>query len=107
VIVNEQGEPERMVGVCADISDRKQADRALRESEERFRTLANSAPVLIWVNDGEGAVFVNQSYLDFLGRRQDEIIGLEWAGFIHPEDRETYLQAYRTASDAGVPFEAK
>jgi PAS domain S-box-containing protein len=107
VIVNEHGEPERLVGICADVTDRKQADRALRESEERFRTLANSAPVLIWVNDPDGTIFVNQSYLDFLGVQRSAVLGFGWAGHVHPDDREDYLKAYHDATERQAPFEAR
>ena len=54
--------------VVSDISDRKLAERKIAESEERFRSIANSAPVLIWVTGVDGKrEFVNQAYLDFMG----------------------------------------
>jgi len=81
--------------VARNISYRKKAEQALRESEERFRTIADSAPVLIWVTDGSDCTFVNRAYLDFLGLYdQTEVSGNNWARFLHPEDRARYMEAY-------------
>jgi PAS domain S-box-containing protein len=80
----------------------------LGESEERFRTIANSAPVLIWMNDESGAVFVNKAYLDFIGvERQVDVRGFDWTQFVHPEDREGYVHAYLGAVRANLLFEAE
>src|SRR5215470_6866519 len=67
---------------------------ALRKSEERFRTLADNAPVLIWVNSPTGCEFVNREYLEFLGVGEAEVLGDKWAEFVHPEDLEDYVKAY-------------
>jgi PAS domain S-box-containing protein len=73
----------------------KKIERSLRESETRFKTLADSAPVLMWMNDREGAQFVNRAYLEFLGVSDPVEVGeYDWAAFVHPEDRHRYLQAF-------------
>jgi PAS domain S-box-containing protein len=71
--------------------------RAVQESEQRFRTLADSAPVLIWVNGAEGCEYVNRSYLEFFGAGEVDVRGYDWTRFVHPEDREAYLQGYGAA----------
>lgn len=102
------GEFAGYIGSCIDIAERKRAEEALRESEERFRVLANGAPVLIWVNGLEGCEFVNRAYLEFLDVSSDvEVQRYNWAQFIHPEDRERYVGAYLDCFSRHAPFEAQ
>ena len=73
--------------VVSDISERKIAERRIAESEARFRSIANSAPVLIWVTGAEGKrEFVNQAYLDFLGLTDAEALDFDWRRALHPDD---------------------
>jgi PAS domain S-box-containing protein len=75
--------------VCTfiDISERRAAAEALRESENRFRQIADSAPVPMWVTrlDRKRA-FVNRAYVDFLGISYDEAVDFDWRHVIHPDD---------------------
>ena len=93
--------------ILRDISERQQALENLRESEERFRNLANTAPVLIWVNGVEGCEFVNRSYLDFLGVSDVDVRHYDWARFVHPDDRDGYVKAYLDATAMQGQFEAQ
>lgn len=94
--------------ILRDITVRKRMEEELRESEGRFRAIADTAPVLMWLNDPQGCVFVNRAYLDFLGLDQQiDVRGYEWAHYIHPDDRETYLTAYRNAAGHRAPFRAE
>ncbi|MEP1079434.1 PAS domain S-box protein [Leptolyngbya sp. PL-A3] len=96
------------VGAAQDISDRKRAEAALRESEERFRVLADCAPSLIWLNGADGGCeFVNQAYLDFFGKTLEEIQGFGWQVDLHPDDAEPYVSAYLEALQEHKPFQAK
>jgi len=71
-----------------DISRRKRAEAELRESEARFRALADSAPSLIWMAGADGScTYVNRPWLAFTGRTLEQSLGDGWAGSIHPEDR--------------------
>ncbi|RED24447.1 PAS domain S-box-containing protein/diguanylate cyclase (GGDEF)-like protein/hemerythrin-like metal-binding protein [Rhodopseudomonas thermotolerans] len=65
---------------------------ALMESERRFRMLSDEAPSLIWVSGRSGQrCFVNKAWYDFVGIDQTAATDIDWAGFVHPEDRERYL----------------
>ena len=73
--------------VVTDITQRKLAERAIAESEARFRAIANSAPVLIWVTGANGTrEFVNQAYLDFFGATYQEALAFDWRHALHPDD---------------------
>jgi two-component system CheB/CheR fusion protein len=94
--------------VAHDITERKREERVLRESEGRFRALADSAPVLVWMQDALGCLFVNRAYLDFLGLDDQAVLcGYDWEQYIHPEDREAYVSAYLDCVARRAPFDAE
>jgi PAS domain S-box-containing protein len=103
-----QGRLTGAVSILEDVTQRQRAEQALRESEERFRSLADGAPVPIWLNGLEGCEFVNRAYLDFIGvDSQLDVQGYDWASFVHPEDREGYVNAYLECLARRAPFEAQ
>jgi PAS domain S-box-containing protein len=88
--------------------ERARAEDALRESEERFRNLADSAPVLIWVNDLEGTVYVNRQYLEFVGTGEvKDISKFDWTQFVHPDDYDNYVGGYTRAFERRDNFFAQ
>lgn len=96
-VKNELGEY-RIFGISEDITEQKRTTEALRESEERFRKLADEAPVLIWMNDANrSGTFVNQYCLEFTGRSTEELLGERWAEGIHPEDKQRCFEIYLLA----------
>ena len=100
------GKPAGIAHVSRDIRERKRAEAELRESEQRFKALADSAPVLIWIMGPEGAQFCNQAYRDFIGAAADSALaGNGWTDYIFPADRERYLGAYYQAIERREPFE--
>jgi PAS domain S-box-containing protein len=73
--------------VVSDVSERKLAEVKIAESEARFRSIANSAPVLIWVTGADGKrEFVNEAYLDFLGLAYADALDFDWRKALHPDD---------------------
>jgi PAS domain S-box-containing protein len=87
---------------------RKRAEEALRESEERFRNMADTAPVMIWMSDrDEQFVYVNRQWLDFSGRSFEEELGEGWANGLHPDDYEACLKTYGAAFRLRKPFTAE
>jgi len=89
-----------------DATHRVEALEAVRRSEEVFRTIANSAPVLIWMSGTDKLVtFLNARWLAFTGRTLDEELGEGWASGVHPDDLDRCLETYSNAFDARVEFE--
>jgi PAS domain S-box-containing protein len=94
-----------VLGVIADVTDRVQAEQALAESERRFRLMADSAPVLMWMAGVDKlCTDFNKEWLRFTGRTMEQELGEGWTENVHPEDRERCLQAYGFAFDAKRPF---
>ncbi|NEO99270.1 MAG: PAS domain S-box protein [Symploca sp. SIO2E9] len=88
----------RHLSVMRDITQRQQAEAALRQSEARFHLMADSAPVLMWMTDAEGdCTFFNQPWLSFTGRNLDQEIGHGWIENVHPEDIENCQDTYSLA----------
>ena len=96
-----------LIVASSDVTERVAAQMALRESENRFRTLADSSPVLIWVNGLDGCEFVNRSYLEFLGRSNDEVMNMDWTTAVHPSDIAGYVDTYSRAFDRQSMFETQ
>lgn len=100
-----EGSPDTVIGFVLDVSDRKQAEAALRESEARFRYMADTAPVLIWMAGPDKLCnYFNQPWLNFTGRTLAQELGTGWTEGIHPDDLERCLYTYTTSSDARQEF---
>jgi PAS domain S-box-containing protein len=99
----------RVIGaskVARDITAQKDAERALRESEERFRVITDASPVLVWMSGTDKLCFYfNKGWLDFVGRTLEQESGNGWTENVHPEDFDNCLQIYVNNFDARRPFE--
>ena len=88
----------RLVGADIDVTDQMLAQATLRESEERFRLIADSAPVPMWVTKLDRTrLFANQAYVDFVGLPYEEAIKFDWRKILHPDDHA----AHRPGIDCG------
>lgn len=105
---NEKNEPLRMVGTHVDISVSKRAEDARRESESRFRVLADGAPVVLFVDGPDGGVqFVNRTYCEYFGITAEEVEGGKWQPLLHPDDAAEYVDKFMSAVRTHVPFRAE
>ncbi len=108
VVPDFDGKPYCHVVHVENITERKQAKEALLESEERFRSMADGCPTLIWVTDAEGGGrFANRAYQDFCGRSNGQVEGSKWQELLHPEDVQAYVQEFRRVVQAQMPFRAE
>ena len=108
VFLDDSGQPVRMAGVNLDISERKQAEALLRESEERFRNVADTAPVMIWVSGPDKLrTFFNKGWLDFTGKNMDQELGNGWADGVHPGDLDRCYATYSSSFDARQSFKVE
>jgi len=105
VISDLQVATERVRRADAEVARRREAETVLRDSERRFRTLADAAPVMIWASGLDKlCTYVNRPWLDFTGRPIDAELGSGWAENLHPDDVARCLATYHEAFDNRRPF---
>jgi PAS domain S-box-containing protein len=103
--VEEHAGPHHLA-MIEDIARRKQAEEAMRESEQRFHTMADTAPVLIWMADSDKVrTYFNQVWLDYTGRMLKQERGNGWMDGVYPEDFDRCLKTYGEAFDRREPFQ--
>jgi len=88
-----------------DITERRRTEDALRESEERFRIMADGCPTLMWVTNAQGGgQFINRAYREFCGTSAEQAEGNRWQSWIHPDDAPEYVRAFEHAVREHTPF---
>ncbi len=91
--------------LAAVIEERTKGEAQLRESEERFRIVADAAPVSIWMSGVDKlCTFFNKTWLEFTGHSLEQETGNGWAEGVYPNDLQRYLKTYSEAFDARKPF---
>ncbi|MEO5808634.1 MAG: PAS domain-containing protein [Sphingomicrobium sp.] len=104
--VDADGRVVGIVMIVQDLTGQRAAEVALRESEARFRRIADSAPAPMWVTRVDGSRdFVNEAYVEFFGFAPEEVGQHDWQKALHPDDAEQYIAGYKAGSASGVTFE--
>ncbi len=107
-LFNDAGEVEALSAILSDISKQKKAEEALRDSEERFRIMADGCPVVMWVTNAEGGIqFINRAYRELIGTTYEETEGSKWQVALHPDDSAAYLNAFQSAVQDRTSFRAE
>jgi len=103
-----KGRITHLIPSALEITVRHAAEEALRESEERFRIMADGLPLLIWVHDAQGELhFVNRTYREFFGVTPQQVAGPNWHPLVHPEDLESYASEFSACVRDRRPFHAE
>jgi PAS domain S-box-containing protein len=96
------------VRTFTDVTAAEHAEQALRESEARFRAMADAAPALIWQSDREGnPTWFNQRWLDYTGGTMEQELARRWTERIHPDDVEPCRAIFRRAVEDRAPYRAE
>jgi PAS domain S-box-containing protein len=104
-VMDDSGNAARWFGTATDIDELKRSREALIESEARFRAMADSAPVMIWISEIDRTfTWFNKAWLEFTGRTMHQEIDLQWSAGIHPEDRQRCIDTYTSSFDARKEF---
>ena len=104
----EDEESTRIIALCRDITERRRAENALCESEERFRNIADTCPAIIWYGDpNQQITFLNKQAGTFAGRNREELLGTNWAEYVHPDDRESLFSTLSSAVAERSRFQAE
>jgi PAS domain S-box-containing protein len=100
-----QEENQRLI---RELEEQKRLEENLRESEYQFRTLADGAPVLIWVTNTAGEIeFINRAYTEFFGVTLAQVQSISWQILVHPEDQVEYIEEYSFSHKQQRPFHAQ
>jgi PAS domain S-box-containing protein len=95
-----------IVAYFRDITERRAAMQAVIESEERFRNMADNAPVMVWVTDPRGAcTYLNKKWYSFTGQTPANGLGLGWLSAVHEEDRDRSARVFLEANERHQPFQ--
>ncbi|GEM_PF-1035363 len=102
LVRDEEGKPHYFVSAIEDITERKRIETELRESERRFREVANSLPQLVWTCTPEGPCdFLSRQWIDYTGIAEKNQLGFGWLQQLHPDDQQRTIDTWNAAVASG------
>lgn len=105
VFYDAKGQPQKLLGTTMDITEQKKAFQILQESEERFKTVADGAPVMIWMSGTDRFLdYFNTTWLNFTGKGLEEESGEGWLNNVHPDDKKNCIRIYNDSFERKKPF---
>jgi PAS domain S-box-containing protein len=105
ILLDAEGTPDRVIGVILDETERAKARLALQETEERFRLIADSAPVMLWMGDPQGkCLYLNRAQREFWGVAEANVPNYDWTPTIHPDDAPELWEPWSQAMAAREPL---
>ena len=106
VLRNASGTATRLAGVALDVSEQKDIEAALRDSDARFRAIADTMPQAVWSTRPDGYHdYFNRRWHELTGTREGETDGAGWEHLVHPDDHAAAVDRWRHALSSGDPYE--
>ncbi len=103
-----EGEITHFIAIKEDITERRRAEEAAHESEQRFALMAEAAPVMIWMTNANGMDgYVNRAWREFMGCSETDDLNRVWEERIHPHERDMLIQSYQHCMQERIPFVAE
>ncbi|MEO5646784.1 MAG: PAS domain-containing protein, partial [Chitinophagaceae bacterium] len=107
-IYNSEGKIIKWYGTCTDINDQKETEALLKESEEKFRLMADAMPQQVWTANAEGELdYVNRRTVNYFGKTAEQIVGSGWQEVIHPNDLPTVLESWSYSLKTLEPYQVE
>ena len=101
-----EGQVDSVLLIADDITEQKQAEEAIRASENRFRAMSEVSPLGIFLTDPDGrCLYTNATCQKIMGAKAEDVLGAGWGNFIHPEDKEHVEMVWQLVSEKHEPFE--
>jgi PAS domain S-box-containing protein len=107
-LFDEEGKPRGAVGAFLDFTELKRTEQALRESESRWRQLAEAMPQLVWIDNAEGyCEFFSKQWFEYTGLNEDELLGHGWQERVHPDDIDRIWSEWNRAAQSGTVYDTE